>query len=267
MHEGHAPGGELAGVLSWLAAFSALAAVVLYTWAAARSRRRGRGWPAVRQACFALGGVSLAVAAVSPLPGGEFTAHMLRHLLAGMAAPLLLVLGRPVTLALRVAGGAGRRRLLAVVRSRVVTWLLFPPLAALLDMGGLWALYRTPVFAATHHAPLLHALVHVHVVAAGVLFSASICQVEPLRRRYGLAVRAGTLVAASAAHAILAKSLYGTPPPGTAFPAGDVRAGAALMYYGGDLIEIGLAAVVAVQWYVASGRALSRARPPAPLVP
>jgi putative membrane protein len=32
------------------------------------------------------------------------------------------------------------------------------------------------------------------------------------------------------------------------------------MYYGGDLVEIGLAAVVALQWYAAGGRALARAQ-------
>jgi putative membrane protein len=257
MHEHHAPDGVAPGLPAWLAA---LFAVAVYVRAAAGLRRRGHAWPAVRDACFALGGAGLMAAAVSPMPGGEFTAHMARHLLAGMAAPLMLVLGRPVTLALRVLRSRARRGLLAVLRSRAATWLIFPPLAAVLDVGGLWVLYRTPLFAATHHHTWLHVAVHVHVVTAGLLFSAAICQLEPLRHRHGLGLRAATLVAASAAHAVLAKSLYGTPPPGTAFPAGDVRTGAELMYYGGDLVEVGLAVVIAVQWYLAGGRALERAR-------
>ncbi|GAA4587170.1 hypothetical protein GCM10023194_35330 [Planotetraspora phitsanulokensis] len=260
MHGHHAPDGVVAAMPAWLAATAALCAVALYIRAATGLRGRGHAWPAVRDRCFALGGVCLVAAALSPMPGGEFTEHMARHLLAGMAAPLLLVLGRPVTLALRVLRPGARRGLLAVVRSRPATWLIFPPLAAVLDVGGLWLLYRTPLFAATYHHTWLHVAVHVHVVTAGLLFSAAICQVEPLRHHHGLGLRAATLVAASAAHAVLAKSLYAAPPPGTAFPAADVRTGAELMYYGGDLVEVGLAVVVAVQWYLAGGRALERAR-------
>ncbi|MET9833669.1 hypothetical protein ABZ078_31185 [Streptomyces sp. NPDC006385] len=37
--------------------------------------------------------------------------------------------------------------------------LVFPPPAALLDVGGLWLLYRTGLFAAMRHEPWLHAAV------------------------------------------------------------------------------------------------------------
>ncbi|MEV4194227.1 cytochrome c oxidase assembly protein, partial [Streptomyces toxytricini] len=57
----------------------------------------------------------------------------------------------------------------------------------------------------------------------------------------------------------LAKGLYAVPPPGLAVAAGDLRAGAVLMYYGGDAVEIALASVLAVQWYAATGRARRRA--------
>ncbi|MEU4547095.1 hypothetical protein [Nonomuraea dietziae] len=40
------------------------------------------------------------------------------------------------------------------------------------------------------------------------------------------------------------------------------------MYYGGDLVELGLAAVLAVQWYAVAGRAHARAlRRPAASTP
>jgi putative membrane protein len=137
-------------------------------------------------------------------------------------------------------------------------FLTFPPLAAVLDVGGLWILYRTPLFAATHARPWLHAAVHLHVLLAGVLFTAAICQVEPLRHRYSLLLRGATLVLAGAAHAILAKSLWVSPPPGlTAAP--DLRTGAEVMYYGGDVAEIALAVTIAVTWYAAGGRALRHA--------
>jgi putative membrane protein len=248
-----------AGPAEWAAAADASAAVALYVAAALRLRRRGDAWPWWRDLSFATGGAGIAAAALAPPPG--FTGHMLQHLIIGMLAPLLLVLARPVTLALRaLPPGRTRRGLLTVARSAPVSLLLYPPVAATLDVGGLWALYRTRLFAATHDHPWAHALVHLHVLFAGLLFSAAICQLEPLRHRYPVTFRAATLVAAGAAHAVLAKSLWVTPPPGTAFSPADVHTGAELMYYGGDLAEIALAVVVAAQWYAAGGRALRRSR-------
>ncbi|PZG55659.1 cytochrome c oxidase assembly protein [Spongiactinospora gelatinilytica] len=246
-------------LLPVLAVGAAVAAALVYLAAAGRLRRRGDAWPHRRDAYFAIGGAALAAAVIAPPPGGAFTAHMAQHLLAGMIAPLLLVCARPLTLALRVLRPSRPRRvLLTVAHSRAATVLMFAPVAAVLDMGGLWALYRTPLLAATHHQPLLHALVHLHVVAAGVLFTAAICQLDPVRRRWSLWLRGSTLLVAGAAHAILAKTLYTAPPPGTGFAVADLQAGAQLMYYGGDLVELALAAVLAYQWYTATGRAHAR---------
>ncbi|TDC65067.1 cytochrome c oxidase assembly protein [Actinomadura sp. GC306] len=251
-HHDHGPAFDVGPPV---AVVCALLVVAGYLAAARRLRRRGDAWPWRRDACFTAGGAALAAAAIAPWPGGAFTVHMTQHLLAGMVAPLLLVLARPLTLALRaLRPGRPRRALLAVAHWRVSGWLLFPPVAAVLDMGGLWVLYRTPLLAAAHDRPVLHALVHVHVVAAGLLFTAAICQLDPVRRRWGLLLRGGTLLAAGAAHAVLAKTLYAVPPPGTDFAAGDLHAAAQLMYYGGDLVEVALAVVVAVQWYAAAGR-------------
>jgi putative membrane protein len=253
------PGTYVEGLL----ALGGPAAAVAYLMAAARLRRRGDRWPWPRSAAFTAGGGTLVLAAAVPPAGGPFpgpfTAHAAQHLLAGMVAPLLLVLGRPVTLALRALGpGTARRRLRGLAHARAAGLLLFPPLAALLDMGGLWLLHRTELLAAAPHGSPLHALVTVHVVAAGLAFTAAVCQLDPVRRRWGVVCRGGTLLAAGAVHAALAKSLYATGPPGTAFTATDRRAAAQLLYYGGDLAEAALALVVALSWYAAAGRALRR---------
>jgi putative membrane protein len=147
--------------------------------------------------------------------------------------------------------------------------LVCPPAAALLDVGGLWLLYRTRLFAETEHNAFLHAVVHAHVVAAGLLFSFAVCQLDPVRRRWSLAVRGGALLAAGAAHAVLARLLYASPPPGTAFTGDDLHTGARLMYYGGDLVEAALAVALGVAWYTTrerrdTRRALSRRPQPAP---
>ncbi|MFJ4872863.1 cytochrome c oxidase assembly protein [Streptomyces sp. NPDC088757] len=259
MTPGHVHPGP-AGGPGLLFAAAALLAVVAYLSAAARLRRRGDAWPWRRDASFAAGGAVLALAFPLTLPGGPFTAHALHHLLTGMAAPLLLVLARPLTLVLRaLPPGRGRRGLLAVAHSRPAALLVLPPVAALLDFGGLWLIHRTPLFAATQHRPLLHAAVQVHVVVAGLLFAFAVCGLDPVRRGGGgFAVRGAALLTGGTAHAVLAKGLYADGPPGTAFSPADLHAGARLMYYGGDLIELALALVLAVQWYASAGRAQAR---------
>ncbi|GAA0950708.1 cytochrome c oxidase assembly protein [Actinocorallia libanotica] len=250
-----------ASPLQWAAALAMVAVVVVYLAAANRLRRRRDAWPWPRDLSFAAGGVAVAAVTVAPLPGGEFTAHMLQHLVIGMAGPLLLILARPVTLLLRtLPPGRTRRVLLAVVQSRIAAVLVFPPVAALIGVGGLWLMYRTPLLAFAHGRPLLEALLHLRVFAAGMLFTTALCRLDPMRHRYSLALRAGTLVVASAAHSVLAKSLWAAPPPGLAFTAADLQAGARLMYYGGDLVEVGLALVIVLGWYAESGRALQRER-------
>ncbi|MEW1631607.1 cytochrome c oxidase assembly protein [Streptomyces sp. NPDC089173] len=240
-------------------ALAGMATAIAYYWAASRLLRRGDAWPRWRTISFIAGSAGVAWIAVSPLPGEPFTAHMTEHLILGMVAPLLLVLARPFTLALRVLPpGTARRSLLTLMHSRPAAWLVFPPVAALLDLGGLWLLYRTELFAAVQHHPLGHALMHAHVLAVGLLFTFSICQLDPVRHRRNLPLRGATLLAAGAAHAVLAKALYATPPPGTAFAPADVQTGAQVMYYGGDVVEAALAVVLAASWYQAAGRTRHR---------
>ncbi len=237
---------------------AAVLCCALYTYAAGRLRRRGDAWARGRDAVWWLGWAVLVCSVEVPwgtyLP--PFTAHTVAHLGAGMVAPLLVVVARPVTLALRTVPVAVRRGLVSLTRARVVRFLVLPPVAAVIDVGGLWLLYRAPLPAGVHHSPLLYP----HLFAAGTLFTFSVLALDPLRHRPGLPLRAGTLLVAAAAHAVLAKSLWAAGPPGTAYAAADLRMASQLMYYGGDLVEIALAVVVAHQWYRAEGRALRRVR-------
>ena len=243
-------------------AAGAVLAAVVYLLAAHRLRRRGDAWPRPRDAAFAVGGLAVAWAILADPPGGPFTAHITRHLIVGMAAPLLLVLARPLTLSLRaLPPGRTRRGLLAIAHARPVGLLLFPPLAAVVDIGGLWLLHRTGLFAAAHRRPLLDAVTQIHVLAAGLLLTFAVCQVDPVRRRWSPAVRGTALLAAGSAHAVLAKGLYAVPPPGTDFTADDLHFGAQLMYYVGDLVEMALAVTLAVQWYTRRHMPRSVGRP------
>ncbi|WP_244205514.1 cytochrome c oxidase assembly protein [Streptomyces bobili] len=266
MRQAHHPGAAVAewgAVAELCSGVAALAAASVYLLSARRLRHRGDTWPRARDVAFASGCGAMGWAMLTETPGGPFTGHMAQHLIVGMVAPLLLVLARPLTLALRLLPpGRVRRGLLRAAHARPVAVLLSPPVAALVDVGGLWLLYRTGLLAATHQHPVLQVVTHLHVLAAGLIFTFSVCQLDPVRRRWSLAARGTAVLTVGATHSVLAKGLYGSPPPGTSFATHDLRTGAQLMYYGGDLVEVALAVALAVQWYGARGRAHARRSAP-----
>lgn len=223
--------------------------LIAYLLGVARAARRGRPWPVWRTAC-ATAGVLFVLVAVGPVGVAghhDFVAHMWGHLLLGMGAPLLLVLAAPITCVLRALPVAGARRVSLVLGSVPVRVVTHPVTAATLDIGGLWLLYTTPLHGWMHSSTTGHLLVHLHVLLAGWVFTASILQVDPTRHPVSHPVRAVVLVAFLALHAILAKHLYAHPPVGV--PAGEAQAGAQLMYYGGDYIDLVLIILFCLDWY------------------
>ncbi len=224
-----------------------------YLVAAVRTARTPRGWPAGRTASFLLGTALLAASAAPPLVAAAHhdpRAHAVVHLLAGMYAPVALVLGAPVTLLLRSGTPAVRRAVAPVLRSRALRVLSHPVTALLLGPASLALLYLTPLFAATQHDPLLHGLVHLHVVASGCLLAWVVAGPDPAPHRPSHGVRLLVLGVSAAAHAMLAKVMYaGGHPRGTGQDPEQLRAAAELMYYGGDVAELALAVAVCAAWY------------------
>lgn len=172
---------------------------------------------------------------------------MLIHLLLGMIAPLLLALAAPITLALRTLPAAASRKLVRLLKSKPLRIASNPFAASLLNVGGLWVLYATDLYAAMQHSALLHGFVHLHLLLAGYLFTASIIANEPAAHRTGFVYRAVMLWLAVAGHGILAKRLYAFPPSGV--PAAQAEAGGMLMYYGGDAVELVIFAIFCRQWF------------------
>ncbi|MCE0763821.1 cytochrome c oxidase assembly protein [Pseudonocardia kujensis] len=234
-------GHELAGPVGAAAAGLYLAAVL------------GRPWPPARTACW-LGGVAAAVLGASPTGHGDFRAHVAGHLLLGMLAPLLLVRAAPVTLALRTLPVGRARGLARLLRSAPARGLTHPVVAAVLDVGGLWVLLRTGLPAPAD--PVVHLLVAVHMLLAGALFAAALVSPDPAPHRARLGLRAAVLVAAVAAHDVLAKTVHADPPPGV--PAAAARAGAELLYYGGLPVELALMVLLGAEWWARDRRAALR---------
>jgi putative membrane protein len=243
-------GGPAALVEAELLAAVLVATAVVYVRVA-----RGVAWPGGRTARWVLGIAAAVAGAVVLSLGGphDLRLHVAGHLLLGMVAPVLLVTAAPVALALRALRREHARTLGRLLRSRPPAVLTHPAVAALLDVGGLWLLYRTDLLVAV--SPLV---VHLHMLLAGYLFAFSLVGPDPAPHRPGLAVRCGVLVAAVAAHDVLAKLLYAAPPPGV--PAAQAEFAGLLMYYGAAPVHVALFVLLGREWFAGQRRTRERIR-------
>lgn len=234
----------------WIVVLGTLA--LLYAIGVARQPRAKR-WKRTRVVCWYAGLLAAGVALIGPIAArahADFAFHMLGHLLLGMLAPVLLVLGAPVTLTLRALPVGRSRRVVRLLSTPPLATLAHPVTAAMLNLGGLVVLYATDLYAAMHDRAPVHVLVHAHVLFAGYLFTAAMIGIDPVARRPSYLSRAVVLVLALGVHAVLAKWLYAHPPAGV--PLDDARAGSLLMYYGGDAVHLALIVVFCAQWFRAS---------------
>ena len=96
---------------------------------------------------------------------------MVQHVLLALVAAPLIALAAPITLILRVASPATRRRwILPVLHSRVVRVLAFPVVAWVVFAGVMWVAHFSPLFDAALEDPLVHDLEHALFLGAALLF-------------------------------------------------------------------------------------------------
>jgi putative membrane protein len=261
-HESSAVDGVLP--LALLAAVAA--AYVALAWL--RSRE-GRGWSAWRTASFIAGTTTLALGLTPqllPLPAGGLPAHMVQHLLIGMYAPIGVVLGAPVTLLLRSVPRRHGKRIGKALRSRPVHLVANPVAALLLSLGGLAALYFTPLYSLATDSPMLHHAVHLHFLTAGCLFAWVIAGPDPAPRRPSVPARLVVLGVAIAGHAVLSQLLYAGLFVHVPAAASELRLAGELMYYGGDIAELMLAFALVSTWRPRQKRGTRSPKPSAAVV-
>jgi putative membrane protein len=227
--------------------------LVSYLAAVAHQRRHHRSWSAWRSFAFCTG-IGLAALGVSPLISqyarSDLQGHMVQHLFLGMFAPLALVMAAPLTLLLRTASARTGRVIASVFRMGPVHMLSHPVTAMLLNVGSMYLLYMTSLFAWSLGNPTLHHLINIHFLAAGYMFAWSIAGPDSAPRRPGMRLRIIVLVASIGLHALLSKLMYVRLwPQGTEFSPDEVRTAAVTMYYGGDVAEILLAIALFATWY------------------
>lgn len=250
MNHDHAPDGLLAVLLPALALLVLGGGYVLLT---GRARRRNpvKGWNRWRTASFLTGVALLALALLPPLAPvahADFRGVMAQHMLLGMYAPLALMLGAPATLLLRTLPTARARQLTAFLHSRYVRVISRPATALLLSTGTIFVLFFTPLYTVTTAHPAVHWLIHLHSLLAGCLFTYVIAGPDPAPDRPGVPTRLVYLGCAIALHAIVAQLIYGGFWTDIREPIAQVRGGAEIMYYSGDIAELLLAVALVATW-------------------
>lgn len=200
-------------------------ATALYIAGVVKLSRNGVKWPVGRTIAFALG-ISVIDFATS---GGlglysffSFSHHMMAHMLLGMVAPIGIVLGAPITLALRalpagrsLAASEGeheaergpRGLLTAILSSRFVAIMSNPIVALAIFDGSLFALYFTPIFDLLMGSHLGHIAMSLHFLLAGILFFHVIIGVDPRPKQYPYIFRIVILFAAMSIHAFFSIAL------------------------------------------------------------
>lgn len=214
------------------------------------SQKKHEKWPLLRLLFWIFGILLASSALVGPLARishEDFTAHMAGHLLLGMLAPLVLIFSKPMTLVLRALSVTSARKVSRLLNSGYGSFISNPVVAAVLNIGGLFLIYRTDVFLWMHESLLLFALVHLHVFLAGYLFTVSIIYIDVNPHRYSYLYRGAVLILALGFHKVLSKLIYASPPATVSESEGET--GALVMYYGGDVIDVLLIIVLCYQWY------------------
>jgi putative copper resistance protein D len=197
-----------------------ITAVALYIRGVIILTRRGDKWPVGRTVAFALG-----ISAIDYATSGglgvyakfSFEYHMIAHMLLGMVAPIGIVLGAPITLALRTLpqGRTSEERgvrgtLIALLHSKPAAVFTNPVSALALFDGSLFVLYMTPLFGNLMQSHLGHLVMSVHFLLAGILFFHVIIGIDPNPRKVPHIVRIVILFAAMSIHAFFAIAVLST---------------------------------------------------------
>ncbi|MEU1303844.1 cytochrome c oxidase assembly protein [Streptomyces shenzhenensis] len=188
----------------------------LYAWGVVRLRRRGDVWPVARTVSFVLGVLTIMLVMCTELNDYGmvmFSVHMVQHMVISMLSPILILLGAPVTLALRALPVAARGHkgprelLLALLHSRYMRVITHPVFTIPMFVASLYALYFTPLFDFLMGSRAGHIAMMVHFLAVGVVFFWPIIGIDPGPHRPGHLMRMLELFAGMPFHAFFGIAL------------------------------------------------------------
>jgi cytochrome c oxidase assembly factor CtaG/putative copper export protein len=242
----------------------------LYVAAVVRLRRRGDRWPPGRILAWLLGCLALLFvtsSGVGRYMPAMFSMHMVAHMGLSMLVPILLVLGAPVSLALRALPAAGRNDppgmrewILAALHSRLSRLLTNPVVATALFVAGFYGLYLSNLFDTTVSSHAGHMAMNLHFLISGYLFYWVVIGVDPTPRPIPPLAKVAVVFASLPLHAFFGVELMGTRTVlGAAYYRslglpwhtdllGDQRLGGGIAWAAGELPLVIVMIALLVQW-------------------
>jgi cytochrome c oxidase assembly factor CtaG/putative copper export protein len=263
----------------WLWITVALTFGVAYVLGMAKLHRRGDSWSVAKLISWLLG-LALLTYFTSGAPAIYgmvlFSAHMVDHMALTMVVPLFLVLGAPVTLALKALtarrdGSRGLREWILVIvhswPSRIITHPLF---AAGNFVASIIIFYYSPLFGFALREHVGHELMITHFLITGYIFVLSMIGSDPVPFRAPYPMRILLLFATMAFHAFFGVTLMGSTSlleaswfgnmgrDWGASALADQQVGGAVTWGVGEIPTLLLAIGVAVVWSRSDARETKR---------
>lgn len=268
-HGDAAPPPDLPGVLlRWsadpLPLIGVALAAAIYLWGIRRAGGSGRRsvHPRWRTWSFLLGLAAILVALNSPIEAYEgvlFSVHMVQHMLLMLVAAPLLLLGAPVTLALRASSTRARRLILRVLHSRIVGALSFPLLGWIGFAAVNWGWHFSTLYDQALENELLHYTQHATFLGAALLFWWPVIGADPSRWRLPYPARLFYLFLAMPQNSFLGVALMSATT--VRYPhyltnlrewgpsaLADQSIGGTLMWVGGDIVFLAAMGAVVAAW-------------------
>lgn len=192
-------------------------AVALYVKGVMILSKRGDKWPIGRTVAFALGITAIDYA----VNGGlgvyaqvAFSFHMISHMVLATLAPIGIVLGAPITLALRTLP-IGRTQdergvrgyAIGILHSRYSSIITHPVSALIIFEASLFALYFTNLFNWLMSYHFGHFFMGLHFLLSGILLFFVIIGVDPTPQKSPFIFRIVILFVAISIHAFFSVAL------------------------------------------------------------
>jgi len=251
----------------------------LYAWGVVRLTRRGDKWSVGRTVSFVLGVLSVMLVMCTRLNDYGmvmFSVHMVQHMVISMVSPILILLGAPITLALRAlpVAGRGRRKgprelLLALLHSRYMRIVTHAAFTIPLFIASLYVLYFTPLFDFLMESKTGHIAMMCHFLAVGLIFFWPIMGVDPGPNRPGYLMRMLELFAGMPFHAFFGIALmmasepmveaYKNPPASLGIDAlSDQNAAGGIAWAFSEIPTVLVLLALLFQWYGSEQRQAKR---------
>ncbi|MEQ4520354.1 cytochrome c oxidase assembly protein [Pseudarthrobacter sp. B907] len=202
----------------WLWVAVAVFGLITYVLGIRRVRQRGDSWSWFRSVNWVIGlAVLTYVTSGPPSVYGRvlFSAHMVDHMALTMVAPIFLVLGAPVTLALRAltprrdSSRGPREWLLVFVHSKFSQLVTHPLFAAANFAGSIVLFYYSDAFGYAMRDHVGHELMNLHFALTGYIFVLTMIGTDPLPRRAPYPMRLLLLLATMGFHAFFGVAIMG----------------------------------------------------------